>query len=209
LSPKHHIFETPLFLDESLLGQLSTRVRTGNGCTETHIRPTGIPPHVAILCEMKWVKDGLVDTLSKIETTRTDTVKDIITELEKGEFRRVQSDFAIPDCSVRQMWLLWVYGNKTKQIPPLRQLDGRDMPSRKLQKRLSQLRYVMSKIEKAAASKNLLHDSQNVDEATQVFVACAGSVDVDRRTEHSRKRRRGQLSWATVGKLLRKMAKQQ
>ncbi|POM65190.1 Hypothetical protein PHPALM_19137 [Phytophthora palmivora] len=266
LSPKHHIFETPLVLDENLLEQLSTRVRTGDGFTESRIRPTGIPPHVAILCEMKSVKDGLVDALSKIETTRTDTVKDIITELEKraigvgtvtydgmhaairacledagvtglvdkltasptaevqvdagdnqstlchfwgGKFRRVQSDFAIPDCSVRQMWLLWVCGNKSKQIPPLRQLDGRDMPSRKLRKRLSQLRYVMSKIEKAAASKNLLHDSQNVDEATQVFVACAESVDVDKRTEHSRKRRRGQLSWATVGKLLRKKAKQQ
>ncbi|OWZ07808.1 hypothetical protein PHMEG_00019760 [Phytophthora megakarya] len=45
--------------------------------------------------------------------------------------------------------------------------------------RLSQLHYVMSKIEKATASENILNDNQSVDEATQVFTACAGSVDVD------------------------------
>ncbi|OWZ04910.1 hypothetical protein PHMEG_00023104 [Phytophthora megakarya] len=189
LSPKHHIFETPLLLDENLLAQLSTRVRTRDGCTETRIRPTRISPHV---------KDGLVDALSKIEAIRTDTVKDIITELEKraigvgavrydgmhavvraclkdaavpglvekliasqtaevqvdrgdnqftpchywgGKFRQMQSNFAIRDCSLMRMW-----GNKSKQIPLLRQRDGRDMPSRKLQKRLNQLRYVMSKV---------------------------------------------------------------
>ncbi|EEY55936.1 uncharacterized protein PITG_08682 [Phytophthora infestans T30-4] len=83
LSPKHHIFEIPIFQDERRLSNLFSRVRTGDGCTESRIRPTGVPPHVSILCEMKWLKDALVDSLTKIEATRVDTVHDIISELEK------------------------------------------------------------------------------------------------------------------------------
>lgn len=95
----------------------------------------------------------------------------------------------------------------TKQVPPLRLLDGRDMLSRKMQKRLSQLRYLMQKIENDAASKNMLQLCQSIEDATQVFGECADSVAVNDVTERSRKRRRGQLSWATVGKLVRKQAK--
>ncbi|KAE9341166.1 hypothetical protein PF008_g10753 [Phytophthora fragariae] len=213
---------------------------------------------------MKWLKDGLLETLSKIEEARAGTVQDIMAELEKraigagtvtydglhdairrclqetgvadlvekltttsapdtnsteeeresqpchywgGKFRRVPTEYDIPDCSVRHVWLLWLCGNKAKQVPPLRLLDGHDMPSRKLQKRLSQLRYVMRKIESCATSKGLLQRTLTIEEATQVFLDCADSVAVPDTTEQSRKRRRGQLSWATVGKLLRKQAK--
>ncbi|KAG6963111.1 hypothetical protein JG688_00008304, partial [Phytophthora aleatoria] len=43
-----------------------------------------------------------------------------------------------------------------------RLLEGRDMPNRKLQKRLSDLRYVMSHIEKDAASKDALRPSKKL-----------------------------------------------
>ncbi|OWY97109.1 hypothetical protein PHMEG_00032448 [Phytophthora megakarya] len=49
LSPSHHIFETPIFQDKELFSSLHMRVQTGDGCTETRIRPTGVPPHVSIL----------------------------------------------------------------------------------------------------------------------------------------------------------------
>ncbi|KAG3060632.1 hypothetical protein PI125_g24856 [Phytophthora idaei] len=99
-------------------------------------------------------------------------------------------------------------GNKAKQVPPLRNLDGHDMLNRKMQKRLSQLRYAMSKIESAATSKDLLWLCQTVEGVTQDFVDCEDSVAVANLTEKSRKRRRGQLGWATVGKLLHKKQKQ-
>jgi hypothetical protein len=81
------------------------------------------------------------------------------------------------------------------------------MPSRKLQKRLSQLRYVMQQIESSAASNGLLQRTLTFEEATKVFMDYSDSVAVSDFTEYSRKRRRGQLSWATIGKLLRKKAK--
>ncbi|EGZ27513.1 hypothetical protein PHYSODRAFT_476314, partial [Phytophthora sojae] len=97
-----------------------------------------------------------------------------------GKFRRVSAEFGIPDCSVRHAWVLWMCGNKAKQIPPLRLLDGRDMPSRMLQKPLSQLRFLMRKIEN--------------DEHLKICFNLA-SPSTQR------------LNWATVEKLLRKKAK--
>ncbi|OWY97108.1 hypothetical protein PHMEG_00032447, partial [Phytophthora megakarya] len=94
-----------------------------------------------------------------------------------GKFRRVPVDFSIPDCSVRHMWVLWVCGNRAKHIPPLRLLDGRDMPNRKMQKRLSQLRFLMAKLEKDAKSKNLLRLVLTIEEATTVFISCANTVE--------------------------------
>jgi hypothetical protein len=58
-------------------------VKIGDGSAEERLRPTGVPPHVAILCEIKWLKDGLLETLPKIEEARAGTVQDIMAELEK------------------------------------------------------------------------------------------------------------------------------
>ncbi|OWZ10941.1 hypothetical protein PHMEG_00016105, partial [Phytophthora megakarya] len=124
-----------------------------------------------------------------------------------GQFRRVPTDFQVPDCSTRQAWILWRCGNGVKQWPPFRLLDGRDMPDRKQQMRLSDLRFVMKKLEFDAASKNLLQHSQTIEDATSVYLACVDSVAVESKTERSRKRRRGQLSWSTIAKILRQETK--
>ncbi|ETI50603.1 hypothetical protein F443_05885 [Phytophthora nicotianae P1569] len=70
-------------------------------------------------------------------------------------------------------------------VPPLCRVDGRDMPNRKQQKRLSELRYLMTKIENNATSKNLLRGGQSIEETIKVFLDCAESVSVDATTKHS------------------------
>ncbi|EEY54163.1 uncharacterized protein PITG_19681 [Phytophthora infestans T30-4] len=128
---------------------------------------------------------GVGELVEKL-SSRQESVVDAATEGNEGQlchywsgkFRRVPADFTIPDCSVRHVWVLWI-----------------------------QLRFVMLKIEKDATSKELFPCSTAIDAATDVFIKWASSVAVDDITEHSRKRRHGQLSWATVGKLLRKKAK--
>ncbi|KAG6943707.1 hypothetical protein JG687_00018288 [Phytophthora cactorum] len=54
--------------------------------------------------------------------------------------RRTIGAGTVTYCPVRHAWALWMCGNKAKQVPPLRHLDGHDMLNRKMQKRLSQLR---------------------------------------------------------------------
>ncbi|KAG6966004.1 hypothetical protein JG688_00006967 [Phytophthora aleatoria] len=75
LSPRHHVFETPIF-QEAL-------VKTSDGCSESRIRQTAIPPHISVLCELKSLKGSLVEALTKIDATRADIVKDIMAELER------------------------------------------------------------------------------------------------------------------------------
>ncbi|KAF1791597.1 Alpha/beta hydrolase fold-5 [Phytophthora cactorum] len=68
----------------------------------------------------------------------------------------VPADFVIPDCPVRHAWALWMCGNKAKQVPPLRHLDGHDMLNRKMQKRLSQLRYSLLEMRRQLLERLLL-----------------------------------------------------
>ncbi|OWZ02931.1 hypothetical protein PHMEG_00025424 [Phytophthora megakarya] len=116
-----------------------------------------------------------------------------------GKFRRVSTDFTIPDSSARQMWILWVEANTTNSSS-----RWSATPDRKMQMRLSQLLYVMATIERSVESKGQLPCGQTIEEATQAFVTCADSVGVDDTTERSSRQRQGQLSWATFDKLLRK-----
>ncbi|ETP31505.1 hypothetical protein F442_19625 [Phytophthora nicotianae P10297] len=124
-----------------------------------------------------------------------------------GRFRRVPADFKLCECSVEKLWVLWQCGNTSKNIPPLRVLDGRDMPTRNLQKRLSDVRYLMSIVEDRAKRTGVYGVHQTVEDAVKTFSACADSVDVPPRTSTARKRRRGQLSWTTVVALNRKSRK--
>ncbi|KAG6959894.1 hypothetical protein JG687_00008517, partial [Phytophthora cactorum] len=101
-------------------------------------------------------KGGLVEALTKIDAARADTVQDILAELKRRAIGA--GTIALPSCIVT---LLWMCGNKAKQYPPFRHLVGHDMPNRKMQKRLSQLRYVTSKVESASTSKDLLQLCQS------------------------------------------------
>eukprot|EP00644_Phytophthora_capsici_P009352 jgi/Phyca11/107300/e_gw1.13.352.1 len=70
-----------------------------------------------------------------------------------GRFHRVPQEFQLPDCSVATLWIMWQCGNATKKIPPLRMLDGLDMPNRNIQKRLSGIRNLMSSNRKRRQSQ--------------------------------------------------------
>ncbi|OWZ17920.1 hypothetical protein PHMEG_0008074 [Phytophthora megakarya] len=152
--------------------------------TSNRLQATGVPPHVAILREIKSLREAALKTIEHVDTVRTTTVRGIIGELEQRAMgagvvtfdgldsalqrclasagvtdlvetmnsnsqhtsshehtdntlmtpSRVPLDFELPDCSVAMLWVLWQCGNNTKEIPPLRMLDGHDMPNRNLQK---------------------------------------------------------------------------
>lgn len=87
-------------------------------------------------------------------------------------------------------------------------LDGRDMPNRNLQKRLSDARYLMRMIEDEAKRTGLWRARESVADALNTFAACSKSVEVPEQTTRKRKRRRGQLSWISVVALHRRARKQ-
>ncbi|KAG3119340.1 hypothetical protein PI125_g2044 [Phytophthora idaei] len=122
--------------------------------------------------------------------------------------KRLKPDFELPDCSVAVLWVLWQCGNADKKTPPLRILDGRDMPNKNQQKRLSGSRYLMRMVEEEAKRTGSWCSHQSVEAAVKTFAACEKSVDVPRLTTNNRRRRRRQLSWTSVVALHRRASKQ-
>ncbi|POM68973.1 Hypothetical protein PHPALM_14796 [Phytophthora palmivora] len=126
----------------------------------------------------------------------------------KQFFKGIKRELAVTqargvgNCSVADLWVLWCCGHAEKKIPPLDLLEGADMPNRDNQKRLSDIRYLMKKIEAIAAERNLLSSSQTVEEVIHVY-ACASSVEVPSTTASARKRRIGQLAWTSIVRLHR------
>ncbi|KUF92717.1 hypothetical protein AM587_10004891 [Phytophthora nicotianae] len=237
LDPNHPLFETPLFQHPSLIADLSRKVTcNGNRLQATGIPPhvailekmkslldanlktmervdaTRVATVTDIMRELenraigagtvtfdgldaalKRCLDtaGVTELISKLNVAPGDA--SVVPEIPPGQpstpcffwdgrFRRVPADFKLL-------------------------LDGRDMPTRNLQKRLSDVRYLMSIVEDRAKRTGVYGVHQTVEDAVKTFSACADSVDVPPRTSTARKRRRGQLSWTTVVALNRKSRK--
>ncbi|GMF32529.1 unnamed protein product [Phytophthora lilii] len=140
-------------------------------------------------------KHSTSDSQAAQESDTPDEHATLPTFVWDGRFRRVPPDFALPECSVAHLWVLWRCGNAEKQYPPLYLLEGADMPNRNTQKRLSDARYLMKKIEALATAKNLLRRRQTVEEAVQVFTACSSAVEVppQHRTRPKETQRAAQL----------------
>ncbi|KAG7376235.1 hypothetical protein PHYPSEUDO_013992 [Phytophthora pseudosyringae] len=81
-----------------------------------------------------------------------------------------------------------------KKTPSLRMFDGRDMPTRNLQKRLSDVRYLMRMVEDEAKRTGSWSAHQSVEDAVKTFAACETIVAVPQHTTNNQKWRRGQLS---------------
>jgi hypothetical protein len=103
-------------------------------------------------------------------------------------------DFVFPDASARRMWILWRCGNPAAKLPPFKLLESHDMPTRNCQKRLSDVRCLMNKIELKLEAIGEQKERLTIEEATVLFVKCANAIEVSDTTKPSRKRRTEQLS---------------
>jgi hypothetical protein len=70
-----------------LLDVLTTRVSCGFSRPDSHLKATGVPPHVTILGQMKALQDTTLSTVEKIADTRVAIVKDIVHEPEDRAIR--------------------------------------------------------------------------------------------------------------------------
>ncbi|OWY95499.1 hypothetical protein PHMEG_00034485 [Phytophthora megakarya] len=68
-----------------------------------------------------------------------------------------------------------------------------DLGSGNLRKRLSDLKFLMSEIERAAKELNLSITNMSSSETVTVFQQCKFAVELPAETEKNKKRRRGQL----------------
>ncbi|OWZ07673.1 hypothetical protein PHMEG_00019908 [Phytophthora megakarya] len=78
----------------------------------------------------------------------------------------------LPIGTPEQAWIHWCCGNSAQNLPPFRKMFPIDLGSGNLRKRLSDLKFLMSKIERAAKELNLSITDLSSSEAVTVFQQC-------------------------------------
>lgn len=118
-----------------------------------------------------------------------------------GAFHHVPQDFDFPKATAAVAWEIWCCGDASKRWPPLKYLTELDMPTKNTRKRLSDFRFLMTKIEEKARERNLWTRDCSVAEAQHMFQEIGqGVITVNGRVEVNRL---GQLTWRTVVKNMR------
>ena len=121
-----------------------------------------------------------------------------------GRLNQVPESFRFPDEGVETMWQMWCIGNPINRYPAFKTLKPDDMPSKNLRKRLSDLGYLMGRLEDKATEKGLNLDIQTIEQANNMFSDIKDAVPVPEFSKSGRKRKRKeQLVWRTVVNLLR------
>lgn len=125
-----------------------------------------------------------------------------------GRLHPFPRDFKLPKGSVQQAWILWNCGDPQKGYPPLKTLHPSDLEQKNSKKRLCDFKYIMKLVEARAKELGLWKSKLTVTEAVETFRACQDAVDVGEISdEHSRTRRKSQMSWLSVATLMRKEMK--
>jgi len=80
LPPAHRLFRTPLFSQPLLLEQLSADVKCGSALPDDSLRPTGVPPYVALLSSVtgvgKEVKEMRAELVGEVVSGMSDLLEE-------------------------------------------------------------------------------------------------------------------------------------
>lgn len=126
-----------------------------------------------------------------------------------GNLRRVPQDFDLPRVPCLTAWQFWCCGNPARGYPPFRTLTPTDMPTTNMRKRLSELRFLMKRIEAKCHEVGMWVNAPTIDNANAMYDAASGHVLLDGdRSETGRRRRGGQILWTSMVTMIRNKEKQ-
>ncbi|KAF1791130.1 hypothetical protein GQ600_4359 [Phytophthora cactorum] len=187
------------FLREHLPSIVKT---SGTGC---EIQPTGVPPHVTILAEIREARNELRE---EIIARKADMQN--ITESQDALCGRMVSGVSeileervcqsgVPTCNSMADSIM-------KRLEDAGVLQLCDLQSKPAQT-VVRVEVLDEKIELRAHALGLSTTKVSFDEAIDVFQQWKDVIDLPPETTNSRKRRRGQLVWVSAATILRKQAK--
>ena len=120
-----------------------------------------------------------------------------------GKLHYFPEDFTFPKGSVLEAWRYWCMGNESKGYPPLKRLTPDELSNTNLHKRLSDFKFLMTKIEKRAEELGIAKSSPSEEEAIAIFEQCSSVISLPRETSTGKRRRTGHLTWITAVTILR------
>ncbi|KAF1782826.1 hypothetical protein GQ600_5261 [Phytophthora cactorum] len=204
------------FLREHLPSIVKT---SGTGC---EIQPTGVPPHVTILAEIREARNELREEIiarkadmQNITESQDDYV--VVWYPASPKYWKNASPIWCSDLSAsalrpsdnvaaEQAWVYWCCGNTAKTLLHTANFALRLEQSKPAQT-VVRVEVLDEKIELRAHALGLSTTKVSFDEAIDVFQQWKDVIDLPPETTNSRKRRRGQLVWVSAATILRKQAK--
>lgn len=122
----------------------------------------------------------------------------------RGRFRRVPADFVFSSGTPRHVFLLWYHGNPRQGVPPYRQLEPIDLVSSNQKKRLSDLRFLMGRMEEHLRSEGKYLENHTLQNITLMFETAQEILPAHPSGKGGIQLRPGQVQWRTVVNQLRK-----
>jgi hypothetical protein len=128
-----------------------------------------------------------------------------------GRFHRLPSNFSLPKGGVLAAWQLWLCGDRRKNIVPLACLGTKDMPTRNMAKRFSDLALLCRTIQKICVIRGgmiLQPNERSVEDAFRLYAFAL--IHLPCREEISpngQARRPLQVTWKTMVKYIQQSRK--
>lgn len=122
-----------------------------------------------------------------------------------GKYWKVPETYGLPKGGPGNLFQVWCLGDDSEAVPPLRNVDNRDVPAR-LHKRLTDVRYLMRKLEDKLRKDEQWIENPTIVQVNDMFSHAEDAIRLGA-TDGNHQRRHGQLEWTTLVKENRKLAK--
>lgn len=122
-----------------------------------------------------------------------------------GALRLLPKTFKFPKVDTFTAWLLWWFGSSANKYPPFSQISSRDLPTRNMQKSLSEWKIMMKHIERIIreVTKCVFKAPETESAAINLFRIAEHHIPISLSTPRNHIRRFSQLKMVTALKLLR------
>lgn len=267
LPEDHPLWQCYIFRDEEAFAVLKEKVIIDLMAPSTRFLPTGIPPHIDILCQLRKVLtavdvvpgkvvEGVQSIVSRtassapisrcemdvamqslidrIESANERRDERMLASLQKGSgrheaagnqvhdatlssrelsgktymwgghFRRLPKDYRLPNATLQLGFFLWMRGNDSSGLPPLRRVSASDFSLKPMRKRFSEWRYVMKRCENLLEERDRTCTLPGENAVRQMWSTVARGINVGCETDKGHKRVRAHLQVTTLARLIRK-----
>lgn len=125
-----------------------------------------------------------------------------------GRQHLVPQGVEIPAVNVYAGWQLWVLGNPSMRLPPLRRLSGKDFADGNTRRRHSDLKRVMLEIHRELLRSGRWVANPTFEQASEMFWAAYHVLPDSETTELGKKRRVSSCKWRTMADRIRDRKRQ-
>jgi hypothetical protein len=122
-----------------------------------------------------------------------------------GALHLLPENYVLPNGTCEAAWQVWMLPDTMNQHPPLKQCVPSDFAQKTQRKRFSDLTYLAKDISRYITDGVVIN---SINQVNEIFYQWLENLDLPLRSNKGRRRRMGQMKWASMVTLLRKHRQQ-